>query len=181
MIPTETQATALWGKYALPDRKRHHVRLVADVARFFARRCQTTIPGCVINERLLHAAALLHDIDKAVPKLAGERHPDTAVRILTEEGMEEVAQLVKNHSLHAILSPQTEPRTWEERLLYLADKMVKDDVITVDKRFQLWNEEHLPPEARDMLDRAYPKVKALEEAILTPLDLKPEQIAREIL
>mgnify|MGYP001565615230 CR=1 FL=1 len=169
MIPTEEQAKALWDKYGLPDSKRRHVMLVAKVAKFLAQHFQ-------VNEKLLVAGALLHDIDKAAKKLPGERHPDAAVRILREEGMAEVADLVKTHPLHAILDPNIVPKSWEEKLLYLADKMVKYEVITVDLRFKLWNDEHLPADAQAVLDAAYPKVKQLESEILGIAGLNAEQI-----
>lgn len=161
MIPSESQAKALWDKYELPEPKRRHVMLVAKVAEILADKINKPI-----NKPLLIAGALLHDIDKAAHIHPGERHPDAAVRILREEGMPEVAALVKTHPLHAILDPSIAPKTWEEKLLYLADKMVKYEIITVDERFKLWNEEHLPPTEQDILDRAYPKVKGLEEEIL---------------
>lgn len=165
MIPTEDQVKRLWDKYGLPERKRRHVTLVARVAGFFASRVSASTHQ-PINASLLRAAALLHDIDKNIPRLPGEQHPDTGVRILKEEGMEEVAELVKTHPLHAILDPAICPKTWEEKILYLADKMVKDEVIGVDARFALWNDEHLPADQQKILDESYPKIKALEKEIL---------------
>lgn len=159
MIPTEKQAKALWDKYHLPETKRIHVTLVSSVAIAFAKKIQ------YVNIPLLRAAALLHDIDKAIAKNPGEQHPDTAVRILKEEGMDEVAGVVKTHSLHAILVPSIAPKTIEEKLLYLADKMVKYEIIGVDKRFALWRSEDLTDEAISILDRAYPKVKQLEKVV----------------
>ncbi len=163
MIPSEDQAKALWDKYHLPNQKRVHSELIARVATDFANKLQTK--GIVINVKLLRASALLHDIDKAVETLPGEKHPDAAVRILRHEGMEEVAAVVKTHPLHAIIDPAICPTTWEEKLLFLADKMVKYDIIGVDKRFALWREENLPPEAVAILDASYPRVKKLEEEI----------------
>lgn len=178
MIPTEIQAKNLWERYALPDDKRTHVGLVAKVALFFAREVQKTDQAIIIDEPLLRAAALLHDIDKAVPRLEGELHPDTAVRILRQENMNEVADVVVTHPLHAILDPAICPKTWEEKLLYLADKTVKFEVITVDRRFALWNAEKLPVEAQRILDESYPKVKQLENEILRIIGIEPDDIAK---
>lgn len=178
MIPTENQAKALWEKYHLPEKKRIHVSLVARVAVFLASECQKKITGYRINIPLLFVSALLHDIDKAIPKLPGEQHPDTGVRVLREEGMDEVADIVKTHSLHSILDPKIRPATWEEKLLYLADKTVKLQIITVDERFKLWNDEHLPSDAQHTLDTCYPLVKALEKEVLDLIEIKSEDIAR---
>ncbi len=177
MIPTEIQAKALWEKYHLPEKKRIHVSLVAKVALWFAKELRSKNTEVKIDDRLLNAAALLHDIDKAIPKLPGEGHPDTAVRILQGEGMDEIAAIVKTHSLHAIVDPTICPKTWEERLLYLADKMVKFEVITVDIRFALWRAEDLAAEARMMLDTTYPLVKAWEKEILGMIHVAPEEVA----
>ncbi len=167
MIPTEEQAKALWEKYKLPKNKRRHVALVARVARFLAQQLTIDNSPLTVNQKLLTAGALLHDIDKNAPRLPGERHPDAAIRILKEEGMEEVAALVATHPLHAILDPALEPKSLEEKLLYLADKMVKYDIVGVDERFDLWKSENLPSGAASLLIRAYPKVKALEEEIFS--------------
>ena len=166
MIPTEKQAKELWEKYGLPKQKRIHCALVAKVAEKLATQLKIKTLNFKINEQLLITAALLHDIDKNVPKLLGEKHPDTAVRILREEGMGEVADVVKTHSLNAILDPAIAPASLEEKILFLADKMVKYEIIGVDARFRLWNEEHLPPDAQAVFDAAYPKVKELEEEVL---------------
>ncbi len=171
MIPTDEQVKALWNKYNLPRQKRTHVAFVARVAMFFATKFQ-------VNKKLLLAAALLHDIDKNIPNFSGERHPDTAVRILKEEGMDEVAAIVKTHPLHAILDPSIVPKTLEEKILYLSDKMVKYDIVGVDGRFALWRAEKLPSEARALLEHAYPKVKDLEQEIFSLAAVTQEDIAK---
>jgi len=171
MIPTEDQIKKLWDKYELPKEKRRHVTLVARVAMVLAKKFR-------VNEPLLLAAALLHDIDKKAPTLPGERHPDSAVRILMEEGMEGVAELVKTHPLHAILDLNISPKTWEEKLLYLADKMVKYDIVGVDERFRLWNEEHLPAQEQNILDQSYPKVKALEQEVFNTAGITLSEVVK---
>lgn len=178
MIPTKAQAKALWDTYNLPERKRIHVSLVARVALFLAEQLKIKIINVTINEPLLTAGAFLHDIDKFIPRLPGEHHPDTGVRILREEGMEEVAELVNTHSLHTILDPAISPKTWEEKLLFLADKIVKDDIITVDERFRLWNDEHLSTHEQKILDASYPKVKALEKEIFDKIGIDPSDIQK---
>lgn len=178
MIPTEEQAQKLWDKYDLPEYKRRHVTLVAEVAGFIAAKFDQLGEFDKLNKHLLVAGALLHDIDKNVTRLPGEQHPGTGVRILREEGMGEVADLVKTHPLHTILDPSLAPKTWEERILFLADKMVKLEIITVDKRFDLWRAENLPQKEKDFLEEAYHKVKALEKEIFELIKVKPEEVAK---
>ena len=176
MIPSEQQAKQLWETYHVPEYKRKHMALVANVAKFFATQCTMQNVHCDINEELLTAAALLHDIDKNIPRRPGERHPDTAVRVLHDEGMDEVSELIATHPVHAIRDPRIAPKTWEEKLLYLADKMVKHEIISVDERFALWRKENLSDVDRDMLEKSYPKVKALEAEIFRLAGISPGDI-----
>ena len=155
-----------------------HSSLVARVALWLAKQLKKKNVSVNIDEKLLRAAALLHDIDKNVSKLPGEQHPDAGVRILEEEGMGEVAAIVKTHPLHSMLDPAISPKSWEEKLVYLADKMVKHEVITVDKRFALWKGEELPEEAVAVLDAVYPKVKELEHDIFARIGITPAQVAQ---
>lgn len=178
MIPTAAGAKRLWDTYGLSYAKRVHVEVVSRVALFFAYKLLEK--GYEINIDLLRAACLLHDIDKNVPKKPGERHPDGAVRILRKEGMEEVAKVVERHSLHTILDASLAPKTWEEKLLYLADKMVKQEAVGVDGRFALWKAEPLPYAAQVELSRAYPKVKALEREICHALGIAPDDVTNRL-
>ncbi len=178
MIPTAHEAKQLWETYDLPEAKRVHSLWVSRLAVWFARELMRKDTSVRIAIPLLAAAALVHDIDKSIPKLPGERHPDTAVRVLLAAGYDEVANLVRTHPLHTILDRGTAPNTWEEKLLYLSDKMVKHTVMTVDERFALWRAEHLPPRAVAELDAAYPLVKSLEREICTRLDMTPDTIVR---
>jgi uncharacterized protein len=177
MIPTDDQINALWDTYHLPPEKRTHVTLVAQVACFLAEQYQKYQKDVRINIPLIRASALLHDIDKNVHKNPGEQHPDAAVRILMEEGYEEVARMVKTHPLHAICDPAIMPSTIEEKLLFLADKMVKYEIITVDKRFELWKKEDVPSKVMSLLNGAYPKVKELEHEIFSIIGIDPNNIA----
>lgn len=177
MIPSSGQIAALWDACALPEAKRIHCTQVARLAVWFARSCMSRRPELDIDIPLLFAAAMVHDVDKAAQTLPHEHHPDAAVRILREHGMDEVADLVRTHPLHAICDQYIAPRTWEQKLLYLSDKMAKQEIITVDERFALWRAERLPPAAVRQLDAAYPRVKELEASVCSLLNVEPDAVA----
>lgn len=178
MVPSHDQIEELWNTCNLPEYKRGHSKLVARVARWFAREIMKHDPSVHIDMPLLSAAALLHDIDKAIPRQGNERHPDTGVRILRTLGYQEVSDLVRTHPLHAILDQTIAPTTWEEKILYLSDKMVKQTIISVDERFRLWRDEGLPQQAIHELAQCYPKVKALEKELCAFIQVKPEDVVR---
>lgn len=177
MVPTYTEAVAVWKTYQLPEKKQQHSLLVAKLALYLASKL-TEKKSITIHTNVLLAAALLHDIDKNIPPGVGERHPDAGVRILTDIGMPEVARMVKTHPLHAILDPAIAPTTWEEKLLFLADKMTKHEILSVNERFALWKAEQLPQEEATMLEKSYPKVKRLEKEILTGIGLTSQEVIK---
>lgn len=174
MIPNEQSAKALWDTYHLPSQKRIHCQLVSDVCLIFVHAYREK--GIAVNEPLILASALLHDIDKAIEKLPGERHPDGAVRILLEHGMDEVAAVVRRHPLHAILDPAITPETREQKIVYLSDKGVKYAYIGLQERFRLWQEEEMTEDARATLDASYPKVKILEAELMGETGLTEKSI-----
>lgn len=176
----------LWEKYELPEYKRHHCHLVSRVAGYFCDQIQHISKQLVApqrltpNKQLLIEASLLHDIDKRVKKKNNEGHPDSAVRILKEEGMNDVAEVVRTHAVHCALETASMPITLEQKLLYVADKMVKQDIISLDERFALWFKERLPEEVADVLQASYPRAKELEHEILSFIKKTPQEVASEV-
>jgi len=177
MIPTVNQARALWKTYDLPEKKQTHCLLVAEVAFWLATHVEKNT-HILLSKDALYIAGLLHDIDKNIVKRPGETHPDAGVRILQQLGMDEIASLVRSHPLHAILDESISPKTVEEKILYLADKMTKYEVISVDERFRLWHEEELSQDEQRVLEKAYPKVKQLEAEICSLLQMDLEKMIK---
>ena len=173
----------LWDIYGLPPRKRVHSSLVTLLADFIAQKVREKNPEISLDTRCIHAAAMLHDIDKNAPKKQGERHPDASVRILKENDMNEVAHVVSTHPLHAILDPSLCPRTLEEKIVFASDKMVKYEVIGVEARFDLWRGEDLPPEQQTIVQDAYPLTVSLIQELeqLSGLDLHDLEQLRNFL
>lgn len=179
MIPSQAKCFELLKKYNFPESKIRHVTLVSNVAKFLGVKLKKKKPKIKINVSLLVAAGLLHDIDKNITKNFGEKHPMTGVRVLTEEGYGEIADVIAKHDLDAFLDPNRKPETWEEKLLALADKMVKNEIITVDERYKLWREENIP-EQNAILDATYPYLKNLEREVFTIIKMRPEEVGEKL-
>jgi len=177
MIPDKKGIKALWDTYELPQYKRIHCDMVGKIALCIARKINKKRLGVSVNEQLLVAAALLHDIDKTIKKLPGEHHPDAGVRILEKEGMSEVAEIVRTHPLHMICDEKKGPKTIEQQILFIADKMTKQECIGLDKRFLLWKNEDKEEIAQNILNESYPKVIALRDAILKKAGITEEELA----
>jgi putative nucleotidyltransferase with HDIG domain len=181
MIPNRQQCLILWDKFKLPSEKRIHVEEVTKLALYLASKFVIYNSKLRINKDLIQAAAMLHDIDKNIKPKEEERHPDTAVRVLNELGLPEVAETVKKHPLHAILDPKIMPQTWEEKIVYLADKMTKYEIIGVDHRFGLWYKENLSQNTVTVLKQAYPQVKKLEAEIYSACKISWHDIEKDLL
>lgn len=177
MIPSQNKCLELLKKYNFPDEKLRHVKLVSDVAKFLGVKLKKKKPKIKINVSLLVAAGLLHDIDKNIP---GKKHPLEGARVLREEGYGEVADVILKHDIEAFLDPERKPKTWEEKILALSDKMVKDEIITVDERYRLWREERIP-EQNAILDATYPYFKNLEKEIFEIIKIRPEEVKNKLI
>ena len=78
-IPTREEAASILRSLNPPDWHLTHSAAVADVAAFLAKKIEEQ--GHAISTALVEAAALLHDVDKALPKtdpLKGLGHPTRA-------------------------------------------------------------------------------------------------------
>lgn len=146
----------------MEEKKKIHSEMVTKVASLIAKKIAEKSD---IHIRLVQSAALLHDLDKALEKKEGERHPDAGVRFMKEQGYDELISIITKHPVHTILDEQQKPTTIEEKVVFLSDKMVKYDMIGVKQRFALWLAENSGPEQKKVFETAYPKVLALEKEI----------------
>jgi len=87
--------------------------------------------GIKLNKKLVIAAALLHDIERAKPN-----HVIKGSRLLKSMGFSEVAEVVKKHSLYKLEVKNRQPSTWEEKIVFYADKRVKaNKIVSLKERF----------------------------------------------
>lgn len=85
--------------------------------------------GYHLKRGVLEAAALLHDIARKE-----KNHAQKAAKILTEMGYEEVAYII---STHMDITVDEQERITENEILYLADKLVREDkIVPLEIRLQ---------------------------------------------
>lgn len=177
MIPNKELCFKLLEKYDFPESKYPHVKAVEKIAEFLADGLEKK--GKKINRQLVLAASLLHDIDKGMGEGAIGQHPMKGVEVLRGEGCQEVAEVIIKHDIEAFLDPVRIPKTWEEKIVALADKMAKDKVLTVDERYRLWFDEGIA-EQEEVLRKTYPKLKELEGEILGILEMNAEGVKERL-
>lgn len=165
---------------------------------------QAQIPS--INITVLQQAALLHDFMKLCdfPELHLQnfqqtytaddiqfwteliknyhtmKHVRAAYEILKELGEDEIAIIVKKHGFNSLIHPDENerPQTWEEKILYYADKRVRhDQVVTIQERLHDGRTRYFPdgdiPETDAHVEKELYK---LEKELLHKANLKPEDI-----
>jgi putative nucleotidyltransferase with HDIG domain len=139
--------------------------------------------GLSVDRRLVETAALLHDIDKALPSDHPVRelgHGHAGAAWLSEAGHPELARAIAAHPVMRLNDPGAEE--WivdaplEERLVTYADKRGTQRVVSLEKRFARWRCKH--PSYRDQLDSAFVMASRLEQSVCAALGLEPGEVER---
>lgn len=115
-IPGEKECLRLYEACATPERVRRHCRAV------MRRACvllDELAPRYAMNEELVVAGALLHDLCRTEPN-----HPAAAAALLEELGMPETARVV---ACHMRLDADMRAHVDERAVVFLADKLVLEE------------------------------------------------------
>jgi len=87
-----------------------------------------------VNPILAHRGGLLHDLAKATHH-QGMDHGQLAGEMLRQKDEPALADIADHHMLFTLLDEVRMPRTWEQKLVYYADKLVeKNELVSVDER-----------------------------------------------
>ena len=129
-IPTEEECLKILKENNVPSNIIAHVRAVCSFSLKIADFLEKS--GIPINRDLVAAGALLHDLKKLSPN----DHVLEGFDYIKSIGFPEVAEIVKKHGLAHLDNPDFTPKTWEEKIVFYADKRVKNDrIVSVDERF----------------------------------------------
>ena len=180
-VPTRTEALSLLMSTAPSPRLLQHMTVVAEVASFLAYRA--TRAGVAVDRRLVETAALLHDVDKALPRehpLKPLGHGPAGAAWLTEAGHPELARALMAHPVSRFA--EVDAAAWvtdgpiEERIVTYADKRATQRVVSLEQRFDRWRRKH--PEYSHKLDQAQLVARRLEVAVCAEAGLEPASVER---
>jgi len=150
-----------------------HCLAVAAVAFRLAWRLRDR--GEVLDPLLAHRGGLLHDLDKAAALRQGRAHGELGAEVLRERGHPELARIAARHLMFAMLDPHQRPATWEEKLVFYADKVVEGDrVAGVEERLAALCRRY--PENAEPIQRCLPLVLELEAEIADRLGVAPADL-----
>lgn len=125
-VPDEGTCRELLREFGTPEKVIAHCGAVAEMAMDLCGRLK---PGGVeLNEELVFAAALVHDLAKGQP-----HHARAGARWLAQRGYSALGAVVGSH----MCLPEELAGTWSEKsLVFLADKLVRETGrVTLEERF----------------------------------------------
>lgn len=151
-------------RYELPEGIINHSVKVSRVAGFIAQRLKAS--GYAVDIDKVVASALLHDVGKSkvYRRRKAINHAEASAEIVTREGLEELAPIVSGHILDAIISENHVPLTWEQKVVFYADKVVTHKLVSLEERFSDLHERR--SDIKGLLDATYEPTTALEAEVL---------------
>jgi hypothetical protein len=183
-VPGRVEAASLLLSLDPPPWFVRHARAVAEVAGWLALRIE--LRGVAVDRRLTEAAALLHDVDKALPADDPARalpHGDGSAAWLTRAGHPELARAVANHPVSRLLDGDAS-RRWaafasrEERIVAYADKRARQNLVSMESRFATWRRRH-PTGWSDADVRAIrSRADRLEADVCHAAGVEPDEVGR---
>jgi putative nucleotidyltransferase with HDIG domain len=180
-VPTRTEALRLLLSASPSPRLLRHVTVTAEVAAFLARRARKA--GLTVDRRAIETAALLHDIDKALPRdhaLVALGHGHAGAAYVSEADHPELARAIAVHPVVRLTDGNADEwvRTGPllERLVTYADKRSTQRVVSLEKRFMRWHRKH--PQHRERLEAAHAAARQLEHGICSELNIEPTDVER---
>jgi uncharacterized protein len=143
---------------------------VEKVARLIGEKINSA--GGVVDMELLRQASLLHDLVKIcdfdeldlsgfdgftaedvqfwtalIKSCRKDGHIKAVCNIMSDINEKKLAQIIKKHRFNCLIdsSPAERPATWEEKILYYADKRVMHDrVISIKERLEDGRKRYFP-------------------------------------
>jgi HD superfamily phosphodiesterase len=169
-VPSRPAAAAVLLSLEPPAWLLRHACAVAEIAGWLAARCAAR--GVAVDRALVEAAALLHDVDKALPPsnpAAALPHGEGSAAWLAARGMAELAPAVTAHPvtrlLHAGADAWLASAPIEELLVTYADKRAGQRLQSMDARFAGWRERYPDAWSADEDARARARSAVLEAAV----------------
>jgi len=136
-IPTREECIKLLKDNDVPINVVAHVKAVCNFTMKIVDLLEKK--GIKVNRDLAAAGALLHDIKK----LSHGDHVIEGYELVKSLGFPEVAMIIKKHGLYHLEQEEFMPKTWEEKIVFYADKRIKNNkVVSVEERFEYIKERY---------------------------------------
>ena len=189
-------------EHRVPSHIVRHSLAVAKLAVFLSERLKEK--GLPVDVALVDSACLLHDIFRICELEKSDygkseqevtyrgktklqqikSHEDAAYNLLKEK-YPALALAVKKHRYSALLDEKERPRTWEEKLVYYADKRVMHDrIVSLKQRLEEAHKRNAPrPKAQGGINPAKVDrlIYKLEKEIFDKIGLNPLEVTATLI
>lgn len=134
--------------------------------------------GEPVNPLLAQRGGLLHDLAKIpVPGAIADNkhHGDRAADFLLSRNQPVLAEIARRHVMHGLAEPQNAPRTWEEKLVYFADKLMEGArLVELDERLEALCIRY--PNYSDSTRRLAPNLHYLQAELCAAMRFSPAEL-----
>jgi hypothetical protein len=162
-----------------------HSRVVGEIAGWLALRVAVASPGVPLDRHLAEAAALLHDVDKALPADVTDRalrHGSRGAAWLEAHGHGELAEAVSLHPVTVLAddagADALAAAPLEARIVAYADKRGRQVLVPMDARFERWERRHPEGWTAEVRSRVRSRAEALEREVCGLAGCRPEDVGR---
>lgn len=198
-LPSRTECLRVLKQYHTPQNIVRHSLAVNKAANFLAKKFIKN--NIALNAELIDRGSLLHDVlrvcdlhgdiyyfmdetDKTEEKrkifedqrkqYAGQHHAEATADLFREK-YPELANVIRKHRLSAVVKGQL--KTWEEKIIYYADKRVNHDkIVTLDGRMNEGKRRWHIKRSQDESDLIMKKMKELEKEIFQAINEDPNAL-----
>lgn len=165
-------ALKLMDEHKMPDNIMQHSLAVNKVSLWLADRLIAA--GERIEREVVDIASLLHDIDKIYSIHNGDLHGVKAYEILRDKD-KKIADIVRKHVPSAMLNGEL--HTWEEKIIFYADKRVNSEkIVSLEERFEYLSERY--ESIRNVLETFMETTRLLEKELFTRIKADPSEIQK---
>lgn len=162
---------------SLPIRAIRHALAVATAAYRLALLQRGR--GLLVDPLLAHRGGLLHDLDKVLTAARPTEHGREGGSTLRTQGHEALARIAERHVFDATCGAQLADWTWEERDVFYADKIVREDEL-VGLGARMADLAHRYPSFAGTLRRWRPALEELESQITSSVGLDTSELLCEL-
>ena len=174
-LPDEAECLALLAEQGTSPDIISHCQAVAAAAFRLAERLRAA--GEDVDPLLAHRGGLLHDVARRAAREAEQPHDELAGAILRSHGWEDLATIAERHTVYAMTDPARKPVTWEQRLVYYADRLLEEGkLLGVEQRMAAMRARH--PELSTDFDRYLAAALELQTEIVERLHTTPAELMK---
>lgn len=177
-LPSENECYQLISNMQMLEHIRIHSERVLQTALLMTKEIRNK--NIYLNQGLVYASALLHDITKTRSFQTKEDHAATGGKLLTDLGYPEVGDIIRQHVKLDKYST-TDPPTEAEIVNYSDKRVLHDQIVSLDVRMEYILDRYgTDPKIRERILWVIEKTKVLEVKLFKYINFSPDELSQMI-